>query len=241
MHDLSDFTLSDMTACSAALRKMDSEANSLEEVARRISRYLYENLADRRTGERACAMVRLYKTHPLEGLGPNLRDFVRARLGGNSETPSMRCLVLLATCGERPEWNDRAKSARHRAIPLPSEKMVDSFPMISQLIRQFGVEIGAVVKPDPALILHHEQRTYNVFHVPEALGSPCVPAQDDFVIPYRIRSVLGFGGMLPTADLFAIIIFSKVSIPRETADLFRTLALSAKVALLPFLRSAACD
>src|SRR6185503_853085 len=170
----------------------------------RIVRYFYENLADRRTGGRACAMVRFYKTHPLGELDPGLRDFARARLAENSESPGMRCLVLLATCGERPEWNDRTKSAGHRAIPLPSVKMVDSFPMISQLIRQFGVEIGAVLKPDPAVILHHEQRTYNVFHVPEALGSPCVPAQDDFVVPYRIRSVLGFGGMLPNADLFAI-------------------------------------
>lgn len=238
MHDLSDFALSDMTACSAALRRMDAEVGSLEAVARRIVRYFHENLSDGRTGERACAMVRFYKTHPIGGLDPGLREFARARLGGHPEHPGMPCLVLLATCGDEPEWNDRAKSAGHKAIPLPSEKMVDSFPMISQLIRQFGVELGTVLKPDPALILHLEQRTYNVFHVPEALGSPCVPAQADFVVPYKIRSVLGFGGMLPSADLFAIIIFSKVYIPRETADLFKTLALSAKVALLPFLRGA---
>jgi len=98
-----------------------------------------------------------------------------------------------------------------------------------------------VVKPNPALLLNLEQRTYNVFHVPEAVGSPYVPAQEDFVIPYRIRSVLGFGGMLPTADLFAIILFSKVPISRETADLFKTLALSAKVALLPFVKDAVFD
>jgi hypothetical protein len=54
------------------------------------------------------------------------------------------------------------------------------------------------------------------------------------VIPYGIRSVLGFGGILHTGDLFAVIIFSKVPIVRNTAELFKTLALNVKIALLPF-------
>src|SRR5687767_2133899 len=113
MHDLSDFSLSDMTACSAALRGMDVEARSVEEVARRMVAHLYQRLVDRRTGSPACAMVRFYQTHPLAGLDPELRDFARARLGRNIEDPSMRCLVLLATSGEKPEWNDRLRSAGH--------------------------------------------------------------------------------------------------------------------------------
>ena len=75
---------------------------------------------------------------------------------------------------------------------------------------------------------------FNVFHVPRARGSPFVPAQTDFVMRYGIESVLGFGGMLPKGDLFCVILFSKVLIPRETAELFKTLALSVKISLLPF-------
>ena len=33
---------------------------------------------------------------------------------------------------------------------------------------------------------------------------------------------------------FVVILFAKVSIPRETAELFRTLALNVKMAALPF-------
>jgi hypothetical protein len=106
--------------------------------------------------------------------------------------------------------------------------------MISQLIVQFGLDIADVVKPEATLMLELEQRTFNVFHVEEAAGSPFVPAQQDFVVPFGIRSVLGFGGMLPDGNLIAIIMFSKVRIPREKADMFKTLSLSAKLAVLPF-------
>ena len=87
---------------------------------------------------------------------------------------------------------------------------------------------------DACLMMDAEQRTYNVFYVPEARGSPHIPAQTDFVVPVGIRSVLGFGGLLPPGDLFAVILFSKVPIPRQTSELFKPLALSAKVAVLPF-------
>lgn len=234
MRDLASFSLSDMAEFSAALRAIGAGAESLEEVARRIVRHLHEQFIDPETGGRACSMVRFYKTHPFGDLDDDLREFARRRLGGVPGSPTMQCLVLMASAGERPEWNSRKSSVNHRAIPLPSEKIVASSPMISQLIRQLGLELSAVLEPDPDILLDLAQRTYNVFHVPEALGSPYVPAQEDFVIPFKIRSVLGFGGMLPSAELFAVILFSKVFIPRQTADLFRTLALSVKVALLPF-------
>lgn len=107
-------------------------------------------------------------------------------------------------------------------------------PMISQLIQQFGLEISTVLSPDPALLVDLEQHTYNVFHVPTASGSVHVPAQQEFVIPHRVQSVLGFGGMLPSGNLTAVVLFSKVKIERETANMFKTLALNVKMALLPF-------
>ncbi|WP_421655982.1 hypothetical protein [Leptothermofonsia sp. ETS-13] len=146
----------------------------------------------------------------------------------------MKCLTLLATAGDHPDWNNRYRSRGHQAIPLISKELVAQFPMISQFIRQLGLEISTVVQPDPDLVIDLEQKTFNVFHVPEAQGSPFVPAQAGFVIPYGVRSVLGFGGLLPSGNLLAIIMFSKTPISRDTADMFKTLALNAKMALLPF-------
>ena len=40
--------------------------------------------------------------------------------------------------------------------------------------------------------------------------------------------------MLPSGDLFAVVLFSRTPISRETATLFQTVALSVKLAVLPF-------
>jgi hypothetical protein len=78
-----------------------------------------------------------------------------------------------------------------------------------------------------------EQRSFNVFHVPEAAGSSYIPAQQEFVIPSQIKSVLGFGGILPSGSLFAVIMFSKCPIAKDTTELFKPLALNVKMAVLP--------
>ncbi|MBI1877823.1 MAG: hypothetical protein HYR94_06285 [Chloroflexi bacterium] len=189
-----------MTECGIALRKLGSQAKSMEEAANKMVRYIYEHFVDRQTDQRACALVRFYKTHPYQELDPQLRHFADGILGNRSKPPKMKCLTLLATVGDRPEWNSRADSTGHQAIPL----------------------------------LDLAQTSFNVFHVAEAEGSPYVPAQEEFVIPCGIKSVLSFGGMLPSGHLFAIILFSKTPITRVTADMFKTLALSVKMAVLSF-------
>lgn len=235
MYDLASFKMSDMIECGSALRGPGVGAQSMEGVAGRMVHYLYDHLVDHLTGEKACALVRFYKTHPYGKLEAEVREFARAMLGDHPESSDMKCLTLLASVGDHPGWHSRKNSIGHKAIPLPSEQVIQAIPMLSRLIQQFGLAISDVVKPDPTLLGALEQRTCNVFHVPEAVGSPFVPAQEGFVIPYRVKSVLGFGGVLPLGDLFAIIMFSKVYIPRESADLFETIALSAKMAVLPFV------
>ena len=230
MFDLQSFTFSRMIELGSALRRLGEGADSMEEAATRIVHYLYDHLVSEPTGQKACVLVRLFKTHEFRELDEGLREFAQAILGGAPAFPTMKCLTLLGTAGERPEWSSRAGSRGHKAIPLPSEKAVGSSPMIARLLGQLGLSASLLLKPDPALLLDMEQTTFNVFHVPEAEGNPYVPAQKQFVIPYGVKSVLGFGGLLPSADLFAVILFSRVHIPRETAELFKTLALSTKLA-----------
>ncbi len=233
MYDLSTFSLKDMAQCSADLRKLGANAKCMEEVAGRVVKFLYENLTDADTHEQQCALVRLFKTHPLGGLDGSLQTAARSMMNDGEPTRNTKCLTLLATAGSEDNWNDRTRSAGHKAIPLPSPAAVDRIPMISQLINQFGLDVSTVVSPDPELIVDLEQTTFNVFHVPDAVGSPHVPAQEDFVVAHGIKSVLGFGGMFPSGNLFAVIMFARVPIPRHTADQFESLALSVKLALLP--------
>lgn len=236
MYNLSRFGFSDMMDCRARLRSIfDEEPATIGEAGQRVTQFFHRELADAK-GEPACALVRLFKTHLYNGLDEDRKKFVRAILPEADRMPSLRCLVLVGTAGDRDEWNSPERSRGHRAIPLASEKMVEEAPMISQLIKQLGVKISTVLRPDPSLLLDVRDTSHNVFYVGAALGSPFIVAQSEFVEPYGIRSVVGFGGMVASGDLFATIMFSKVPISPETADLFKVIGLNLKLALLPIAR-----
>jgi hypothetical protein len=212
MYDLRNFTQENLYACAIALRNMNLGATHMEETANRMVLYLYDHLVEQQTGQRACALVRFFKTHPYGELDESLQKATHEILGTRDAEPSTKCLTLLATAGDQLDWQSRQTSGGHKAIPLIDEEFIARAPMISQLIQQFGLEVKTVLQPDPEVLVDMERRTFNVFYVPEALGSSHIPAQQEFVIPYHIRSVLGFGGMLPCGNLFAIILFTKIRI-----------------------------
>lgn len=238
MYDLAQFSLSDMTECGAAIRKLGRGATAMEGGADRIARYFHDNFGDSHTGESAFALARFFKTHDFSELSDDLKAIAQNALGDTPATPQMKCLTLLGTAGDRPEWNERRLSTGHQVIPLPSEQLVTQVPMISHLIQQLGLSISTVIAPSPDVIVDLQERTFNVFHIPVALSSPYIPAQADFVQPFNIQSVLGFGGILPSGNLMVIILFSKIPISRATAELFKPLALNVKMAILPFDRGA---
>ncbi len=237
MFSLTNFTLSELTDNLTALRNIGIGASSMEEVAGRMVRHFYDNFLIKGTMQRSCALVRLFITQPFGRLDTELQCRARQMLGNVEESSDHKCLVLLGTVGDELDWHTRQLSRGHQVIPLPSTQVLTSIPMISQLVNQLGVDVNVVLQPTPSMLLAAEQKTYNVFHVADAVGSPSIPAQDNFVIPFGIKSVLGFGGLLSSGELFAVILFSRSYIPKETAELFKPCALAAKVALLPHDRT----
>ena len=232
VHDLTAFTLNDMTTCGAALRGLGAGATSMEEVAERTVRYLYDHLVDP-AGARATALVRFFVTQPYCELDAGLQRHVDGFLGHAPDDPALKCQTLLATVGDHPDWHSRHRSRYYKVHPL-SKEIVDVNPMFAQVAEMFGIVLEQAVEPDPGLIVDLDQQTYNIFHVPDAPANAYIPDQADFVIPYGIRSVLGFYGLLPSGNLFTVILFAKVTIPRESTDYFRPLALNVKMAVLPF-------
>ncbi|MEX2186075.1 MAG: hypothetical protein WD875_04740 [Pirellulales bacterium] len=210
--DLARVSLSDIVRISSRMRTIGDGCESMEDVADALVRYFYDRCRSAADGAH-------------QGTGAPLDE-------------RTRCLTLLATTGSRPQWNSRRESSGHKAIPLVSEQAVANIPMIAQLIRQFGLDIRSVVDPREELLCDLDGQTCNVFHVEHASGSRHIPAQADFVAPLGIRSALGFGGMLPTGNLFAVIAFATAHIPPSTAKAFRSVALAVKSAILPFEPSA---
>lgn len=230
--DLTRLSVADTLLCSTRLRIAVEQATSAEFIGRQACSYLYDAFGDSH-GERAVRLVRMYVTHPYAKLPVEDQQFARNLLNGPvARWPFLKCLTLLATRGDEDSWNDRKASRGHRAIPLPTTAILEQAPMIAQLFLQMGVELSTVLKPDPALITDLTRKTYNVFHVPRANGSPYIPAQDEFVRRYGIESVVGFGGALPWGEHFAVVLFARVPITAATAARFKSFALDIKARLL---------
>ena len=236
MAKLSTFSFADLMDLRGKLRNVvGEEPPSFEEAAQRVVTLFRDELLDEE-GKPACALVRVYKTHPFDLLPDDLKRFARTIEPDADAIPGLRCLVLMATAGDEPAWNSRQRSRSHKAIPLSSEKAVANAPMVAQLFQQLDISVAHVLRPDPGLLLDIMERSQNVFYVPVAEGSPFIVAQDDFVKPYGIQSVIGFGGMVASGDLIAAILFSKQPISAAVADHFKVVGLNFKLAMLPFIR-----
>ena len=228
---LSKFTLSDMISCGAHIRALSVRHEKLEGFANELVHYLHDRIVDEQ-GHRAFALVRLFRTCPFQDLEKELRQLATSLQDSVAIRPETKCLTLIGTAGDEPPWNECRLSTHHRAIPLPNVESVEQMPMIAQLIRQLGFSVGGILEGDRQVLI--KDVSASVFHVPDAKNSPFIPAQEEFVVPYGIRSVVGFGDVLPSGQLFAVIGFSRVPISHETAVLFSHLSLSAKLALLAY-------
>ena len=251
MYDLTNLTDADVADLGEALRSAASGASSMEEATYSMVRVLYENILDPATGETTTALVRFYKTHPYDQLDAELQAFARDIFGPTVTSGGLHCLCLLGTAGDIFEANDRAYSKIHQALPLAGAELASGIPMLSPAIYQFGIDLGAVMRPDPSLA---GNLSLNPFYVPEAQGSPEMAVQDvpvpernqeifegmaqyagEFVVQYDLKSLLGFGGLLSSGELFFIFIMTKIPVPRSVAETLKGLAGYVKDAVEPFV------
>jgi hypothetical protein len=230
---LSELTVDGLVGLAGRLRPEGARVACMEDLADATVRFLYRELTDA-DGEPACALVRFYVTQRLADLEPALRDY--ALLGASHVTgldEATRCFTLLATVGHEPAWCDRRASEGHQAIALVDEESVEAMPMLAGLLTGLGVGIAEAVQPPEDASLGRHQRRYDVFHVADAATSPYVPAKD-FVRRYGICSAVGLGGVIPSGELFCVLLFSRVPIDDGVADLLGSLAVTIKAGVTPY-------
>ena len=234
MYDFSSFNMAEAVKCGRDIRELGAKAETMEDVAEEVVRFFYDNFIDAATGEKSCVLVRFFKTHDFNKLHGNLQTFATNMMEDTTTPYSFKCFTLLGTHGLDEKWLSRRDSSGHQAIPLPSDHVVEQIPMMCNLIKQMGLEINSVINPDPEVVMDLSRKTFNVFHILDAEDSPYVPAQDQFVKRYGVKTVLGCGGVLPSGNVFVVIIFSKTPIDKKTASYFATLALNIKMIVMPF-------
>ncbi len=239
--EFAKFTAEDVRSLGARIERSAAGAPSRQAVAQRMVELLYVKLRAEGGSDPACVLVRCFQTAPFARLPLEYQYAAEELLEQTASHPELRCLALLATVGERQVWNDVATSVNHQSIPLPSVEVVRRAPMISRLLEQMGVPEEWVVATvedgrlgSATMRIKEATDLFNVFHIEEAEDSPFLPAQDDFVKRYGVRSVVGVGGLLPDGELFVVILFSRVAVSRELAEMFRSLAESVRLAVLKY-------
>lgn len=227
---MSGFSLQDMINCGSRIRGFSQQCATRKDFTDAVVEFLFRELRDEEA-DPAFNLVRMFWTRDYSDLDPDLQRIATAAVGETHLEPETPCLILASTAGVEDAWNDTTQSSGHRAIPLPSGEAIEQLPMVAQLFRQLGFDAEGLLNAQASFVVDETQT--GVIHVAEAKGSKYIPAQD-FVEQYGIQSVVGFGDTLPSGELFAVICFARMPVPRETAVLFSHLSISTRLGLLRY-------
>lgn len=190
-------------------------SRTVEEACTLLCSEIYERCRSGPNGERSLVLSRIYLSLPFASLDAGGADFAR-RTFHLTPGPRDLFLALLGTHGDAPEWRDRKSSNGHRTIPL-NRQTVTTVPMVARCFQQIGFDLEIVLKGEQGIHLEGVSQSFGMFHVEEVPGSPYVPAQENFVKPYGVRSAVGCGAMLPNGAVSIWIGFSRHAIPQRAA------------------------
>jgi hypothetical protein len=197
------------------LKAHQTDLRSFEDAATVCVRAIYDGFGQQ-NNTRSFALVRIYRLCRHGELLPELQAI--------SDPSVAEWMALMGTAGSQPAWCDRRTSNAHKAIRAVGE---NRSPMLTAAFNQLG--FGNVAQADkmkavtPTLIRGGWFTSY--FHVPRAFGSPFIPAQREFVEPYRIESAVGIGCRFASKALYLGVCFSTIGIDEAAARKFAVISL----------------
>ena len=210
--DLETFTLRDRLSCSAGLVRATQGAETMGTAAAAAARFLHANAVVGTTGELACEAVLFYQTRPAEGgteyRSQKPREIVRVGLAGD---PAIEQAL------------ERLEPAQPRSLADPT--FAGTHRLVAHLCHQLGLAVTATHAFSPEVQRTPEGKKYAVLHVRDVADSRYVSGIEELLVPHGVRSVLAFGGLLTRGDVVVAVLYSRVRISDDTAELFRTIAL----------------
>lgn len=231
-YHLDGFSLRDMISCGAELRSLSRQHDSVDGIANAIAVFFHQRFPGGEE-ESEFALVRLFRTERFGALSAKQKEFART-IAPDAEDDA-RCLVLAGTAGDRDEWRTVEKSSEVQAVPLDATAAPERLPLVTDLLRSLGLNVGQSDEPKAELMLGNVSG--RTIHLADAVDNPHLPDQRGFVGPHGIRSVIGVGDRLPGDGAFVLIAFARAEIGEDVARLFSHLSHSIKLALLPHLKT----
>lgn len=214
MLSLATATARDFTGLATQIARACRGLPSHEAVSAYLTRSLYESFGPPEDPE--CALVRVYRLVPTTHLPDELRVLV--------DGDERYVMALTGTYGLVESWRDRRLSANHKVIPIRQVAVRGLMPMFENvLINGLKVDIGRLYATGD--VIASTQGFAGTFYIGDVSASPAhIPAQNDFVMPYGIRSEFGYGGVIAgggeSLSLYTLFIFTRVPVSQETAQAF---------------------
>jgi hypothetical protein len=213
MNNLTALDRSALTAFGRNLLEHNRDIlHSLEDVAHACVTAFHQEFTDE-NNHPAFALFRIFRMSSFEQLSPEMQSVVNPAEG--------RWLTLMATTGDEPAWQDRQQSQGHACIPMSAAQQA---PMLVEAFHQLDLKWDGVHSNGFQLGRLEQHITTRFFYVPDAAISPYIVAQNDFVKPYNIKSVIGLGSSFASGGAALAIAFSKISIQRPQVELFAELS-----------------
>jgi hypothetical protein len=200
--DFTDFGRSIWRACQSF--------TTHEQASQFIVKSLYEEFLTE-DGEPKLALVRIYRLTPVRELPRG----VQAKVSQDER----QVMALTGTYGIEAAWRDRRQSVGHQAVPLSAIALPQQIPMFQEVLRQLGVDMDYLYAEQEILGGTGSKGHFYVLQVPD---NPVIPAQDNFVRPYHIESLIGFGGFMSSSgggrSMYMLYAFSRQPIPFEAVE-----------------------
>ncbi len=208
MLDFEQSTSKDYIAFAQSLWQERQLFSSHEEASQHLTKTLYEEL------EPQAALVRVFRLTATPDLPPEAQAVV--------EADEEKVMALTGTYGMEPAWCDRHRSVGHKAIPITAISVPERIPMFQEVLTQMELDYKRL--REVGSVLEVTTKLSGQFYVPDVPNAPYIPAQDEFVKPYGIASLIGFGGIARGATLPTIVyilyVFTRVPVSPEAAERF---------------------
>ena len=218
------------------------DSNSLQEAAQLLASACFEEFKE------SLVLVRIFATFPYAKLPDFNRQFARkvaVEMGHEDKlTDTTPVLSLIGTRGVEPEWNDWRKSEGHLGVPMLSKEIVQTIPMMAQMLKDLGLGLDWLSVHEGNGIGEKRGHTGGVFLVPDAKTSTdaqnrkIIPDQD-FVEKYGVKTVFGNGTRfaVQSNEFIVSIFFTRQSLDKSIAHRFNSLLYLFKTITAHFAES----
>ncbi|MHC4268478.1 MAG: hybrid sensor histidine kinase/response regulator [Planctomycetota bacterium] len=229
--NIKKLTLTKVFELSQFIKEECKGTSTLEDAAQELVKILCQSLVTD-NGQSAIILNRFFKSCSYSELPDDIKDYIKQKEGINAISPQDKYLTLLGTWGDLEEWKHRDKSKNHKVFSLNDKDILYKIPMLSAVFTQIGFKMPITIVADENIIIDKQDIEYGVFYVEDAKASKFIPEQSEFVVPFGVKSIFGFGANYVSTNFYAVIIFCREHLCENIVRLFLSLNPAIKLLTL---------